>query len=128
MNIQVDFWQLVGLLGAFVASCGAIGFVLLTQIQKGLDQRFTAQEDARATSHTQLATRLDGIEQVNRDETIQWQRVEREFLMFKADLPMKYVMRDDYIRGQTTIEAKLDAIAVKVENTQLRAALNKGGS
>ncbi|WP_219211916.1 hypothetical protein [Variovorax boronicumulans] len=116
MTIQADFWQLVGLLGAFVASLGTIGVLLLKQIQSGLDERFT-----------QLAGRLDGIEQVNRDETIQWQRVEREFLKFQADLPMRYVMRDDYIRGQTTIEAKLDAIAMRVENTQLRAASKSGG-
>ncbi|MCN2262768.1 hypothetical protein MLL02_26285, partial [Escherichia coli] len=30
------------------------------------------------------------------------------FMRFKADLPLNYVRREDYIRGQTVIEAKLD--------------------
>ncbi|WOI46985.1 hypothetical protein [Acidovorax sp. BLS4] len=135
MNIQVDFWQLVGLLVAFLGACGAGGGLLLNQVQKHLDERFAMQEKmreersanqdrAREDQHKQLTARLDGLEQVNRDETLQWQRVEREFLKHMAELPVKYVMRDDYIRGQSIIEAKLDGLAGKLENAQLRAVIN----
>ena len=33
--------------------------------------------------------------------------------------------REDYIRGQSVIESKLDGLALKIENVQLRAV--KGG-
>lgn len=46
--------------------------------------------------------------------------VEREVLELKAQLPEKYVRREDYIRGQTVLESKLDALALKIENMQLR--------
>ncbi|MBN9528233.1 MAG: DUF2730 family protein [Alphaproteobacteria bacterium] len=38
----------------------------------------------------------------------------------RADLPLGYVRREDFIRNQTIIEAKLDALALKLENLQLR--------
>jgi hypothetical protein len=127
MTLQVDFWQLVGLLTGFIAFCGAGGALLLRILGKSLDERFAAQEAARAAAQAQLADRLTSMEQVNRDETIQWQRVERELLELKAELPHRYVMRDDYIRGQSIVEAKLDGLADKIEKAQLRAVI-AGGS
>ena len=133
MTVQVDFWHLVGLLLGFFGACAAAGRLLLSQSQKHLDERFAtlderfaAQEKSRAEGQAQLAGRLDAIEQVNRDETLQWQRVEREMLKFQADLPMRYVMRDDYIRGQTILEAKMDAALAKIDAVQLRAAVTGG--
>lgn len=123
MTLQVDFWQLVGLLVSFITFCGIGGGVMLRLVTGRLDDRFQSQEKSRAEAQQQLSLRLDAIEQVNRDETIQWQRVEREFLKFQADLPLRYVMRDDYIRGQTVIEAKLDGLAGRIENAQLRSML-----
>lgn len=123
MTLQADFWQLVGLLVSFFGFCAGGAALILRLIGKNLDERFANQEKTRAEAQVQLASRLDGIEQVNRDETIQWQRVEREFLKFQADLPLRYVMRDDYIRGQTVIEAKLDGLAGRIENAQLRSML-----
>lgn len=127
MTLQIDFWQLVLLLVAFFGACAGGGKLLLAQTQRHLDDRFQAQEQARASNHTQLSERLDGIEAANREESSQWQRVERDFLRFQAELPVHYVRRDDYIRGQSVIEAKLDGLATKLENAQLRAAIQKNG-
>lgn len=131
MSFREDFWPLVGFIVTVLSAFGGIGFALMRQIQSGLDERFQVQEKTREANHDQvtrnheqITRRLDGIEQVNREETLQWQRVEREMLRFQADLPMKYVMRDDYIRGQTLIEAKLDGLADKIDNRSLRAQLN----
>ncbi|MBJ3229777.1 hypothetical protein JGB83_23460, partial [Salmonella enterica subsp. enterica serovar Stanley] len=43
---------------------------------------------------------------------------EREFLEFRADLPLHYVRREDYLRGQAVLEAKLDALYSKIELIQ----------
>lgn len=126
MMIEVDFWQLVLLLVTFFGACAGAGGLMLRQSQRHLDERFVTQEASRAAGQNELSKRLDGMEQVNREETLQWQRVEREMLKFQADMPMKYVMRDDYIRGQTLIEAKLDGLAGKIDNAALRARLNEG--
>ena len=45
----------------------------------------------------------------------------RELLNLKAEMPVQYVRREDYIRGQSVLEAKLDGLVIKLENVQLRA-------
>ena len=70
----------------------------------------------------ELLGRLDAMEKANKEEASQWQRIERELGQLKADMPLNYVRREDYIRGQSVIEAKLDALASKLETAQLRVA------
>lgn len=98
MTIQVDFWQLVGLLVSFLAFVFASGRLLLSQIDRRLEARFSAVEAAAKNI----------------------QKLERDFLEWKADLPLHYVRREDYVRNQTVIEAKLDALAVRIDNMKLR--------
>lgn len=126
MTLQIDFVWFVGLLLAFFGACAAVGKVLLGQTQRHLDERFSAQEKTRAENHDATGKRLDAIEVAHREESNQWQRVEREMLKFQGDMPMKYVLRDDYIRGQSILEAKLDGLADKIEKAQLRAFINGG--
>lgn len=127
MSLQIDFWQLVLMLCSFFGACAGGGKILLSQTQRHLDDRFKAQEEARSTNHDQVSTRLDAIEQANRDESQQWQRVERELLNLKAEMPLHYVRREDYIRGQSVIEAKLDGLATKLENALLRSVIKGDG-
>lgn len=105
MTVSVDFWQLVGLLIAFFTACAAAGKALLTQTQKHIDER------------------LSSIENASRDDAKQWRIVERELSTLKESLPLHYVRREDYIRGQSVLEAKMDGLAMKIENAQLRGLL-----
>jgi hypothetical protein len=115
----------------------AFGKVLLRQIEKRQSERFSGLDEARKSDNEnwdkriqtldehlgrQLAgfeRRLENIEEEAKD----WARVERDFLSWKAELPMTYVMRDDYVRNQTVIEAKLDSVAVRIENLQLKGVI-----
>ena len=125
MKIDIELWHLVTLLLAFMGCVAAAGKLFLAQLQRHLDDRFKAQDVARSENHQALSRRLDGIESANREEAGQWQRVERELLNFKAEMPVHYVRREDYIRGQSVIEAKLDGLATKIENAQLRALTSR---
>ena len=111
MTLQIDFWQLLGLL---LSGLGALwGVVKMAAAQ--------AQRHQDAT-HAQLITRLDAIEQSNRQEAGNWQRMEREILQLKAELPLNYVRREDYVQAVATIMAKLDAMSMRFENILLRRA------
>ena len=111
VSLTIDFWQLVGLLGSGLG-------VLVAVMKFGVAQ---AQKHQDATL-TQLLSRLDVMEQATKDGGSQWQRIERDLLKLQADMPLHYVRREDYIRGQSVIEAKLDAVASKLETAQLRVA------
>ncbi len=124
MKIEFEVWQLVTLMVMFMGCVAGTAKLFMVQLQRHLDDRFKAQDEARKTNHTAVSDRLDSIERSSREEANQWQRVERELMSLKAEMPLNYVRREDYIRGQSVIEAKLDGLATKLENAQLRMTLN----
>lgn len=135
MQLQIEFWQLVSIAGGCIVFmggiCAALGKALLSQADARLEQRFNsqeqsqavhraAQEQSQAAHRVVLDGRLQAIEHVTREETLLAQRLQTQLLELKAELPIHYVRREDYIRGQTVIEAKLDGLAVRMENMRLR--------
>lgn len=126
MTLQVDLWQLLGLLLGLLATLASLGLgfarMLLSQVEQRLDERFLSLQKARDDSRVVCLNRFSEIDRERREEIAQWQRVERDLLALRAELPLHYVRREDYVRGQTVVEAKLDALALKLENLQLRAS------
>lgn len=126
MTPHLEPWHLVLLALSILGGYWALAKIIGAQFQRGLNDRFAAQDKALEANHRSLAGRLDSIEAVNRADAAQWQRVERELLKLQADMPLHYVRREDYIRGQSVIEAKLDALGSKLEIAQLRAVQSRG--
>jgi len=115
MQIQIDLWELIlslaSLVVAFASLVWLFGTILVKQFRAMLDTRFTAiQSDLtkRAAEDIKVAEQL--------------RQFEKDFLTFQRDLPLQYVRREDYIRGQTVIESKLDAVYSKLEVVQLQGA------
>jgi hypothetical protein len=127
-SFTLELWQVISLVVIITGAMWGLARTMLGQQLSHLDARFTLQDAARDNNHKLLAGRLDTIDQINREEASQWQRLEREFLRMQADMPLHYVRREDYIRGQSVIEAKLDALGSKLEIAQLRAAANQGNN
>ena len=98
MTLQIEAPQLITLVLAFLGLLVGFGKYMLAQIDR----------------------RITGIEQQNRTESEGWKRIERELLELRAELPVQYVRREDYVRGQTVIESKLDSLYSKLETIQLR--------
>lgn len=99
MTLQVEFWTVVSFLLTFMGFVGGLAKWLF--------------------SKTEERQRHDSpLEQALQQSASNWGELEKEFMRFKADLPLNYVRREDYIRGQTVIEAKLDALYNKLEVVQ----------
>lgn len=115
MQVQIEFWQLLGgivaVIVAFTTVTWLFGTLLVRQFKEQLDQRFISiQSDLtkRAAEDAEVAKQL--------------RQFEKDFLTFQRDIPLQYVRREDYIRGQTVIESKLDAVYSKLEVVQLQGA------
>lgn len=106
MKIELELWHLISMLIAFFVCVGAFGRILLGQIDKRLDERFAVQ-----------AALLQGT-------TGKVDKLERDFLEWRAELPIHYVRREDYVRGQSVIEAKLDALYSELKLVQIKGAAN----
>lgn len=100
MNIEIGLGQLIGLATVLAGAFTALGKMLLMQHAKHVDA---------------------ALSEIRQDSN-KWRDLEREYLRFLADLPVQYVRREDYIRGQTVIEAKLDAIASEVKVVQIQGS------
>jgi hypothetical protein len=110
--IQVDIVGLAGsvfgLVAFFIMVVAAMGRLLLSQFERRLDERFAVQETARHEGGVRWQHRFERHEDEQRE-------LERDFLEFRADMPLNYVRREDQIRRDTVIDAKLDAINARLE-------------
>ncbi len=62
--------------------------------------------------------RLAQIEKQISESTKHWQEVERDLLKLRAELPEKYVRREDWIRFAGQIDAKLDTLRAELALTR----------
>lgn len=128
MTVQIEFWQLltflVGLLLSFLTFAFVAGRMLLAQVDQRLDGRFDALEKSREQAGTHWDERFATILEQSQKQGAGLSSLERDFLHFKADLPLQYVRREDYVRGQSVIEAKLDALYSELKVVQIKGANN----
>lgn len=108
MSLQIGLWELAG---AFIG----MAVFFLTAMAGGLKLFFALYEQRMTEKLGHLSSQMDsGASEI--------QRLEREFLKFQADMPLHYVRREDYIRGQSVIESKLDALFNEVKQVQIKGA------
>ena len=119
MTFEMELGQLIGyatgLLGLFATVVTGLVKLLLNQFEKRLADRFASQDVARqaATKHWE-ENFAKVLERQDKDADAV-QQLERTFLRFQAELPLQYVRREDFVRNQTIIEAKIDAVFSKLE-------------
>lgn len=119
MTVQLELWHLITLLLAFFSCVGVFGKVLLSQFEKRLDERFSAQELVRKESQERWDEEFKKIEELARKN-------ERDLLQLRVHLVENFVSRPDHIRGQSVLELKIDGLAKTFENVLLRLGTQKG--
>lgn len=123
MKIEIELWHVITLFLSFFGCVAAFSKVLVDQFEKRLQERFTAQDLARNEGQKAMRDMFSAHLDDERRNTAALQALEREFMGWKADMPLHYVRREDYVRGQVVIEAKLDALYNKLEIVQLKGAM-----
>lgn len=113
MMLQIEFTWLVGLLISFFGVVWVFGKLLLKQIEKRLDERFATQETARTEAQAHWENRFLQLETLAR-------ATDREMLLMRGDLPDKYTRREDTIRNQSVLEARMDALMNEVKMIRIK--------
>ena len=109
MTVQLELWHLLTTLGAFFGFFVAGLRALYTQIDRRLTERFAAQAAAQAEVKQAWERCMGDVAELA-----------RAFLRWQAEMPVQYVRREDHARSQTVVEAKLDAVALHIQNLHLR--------
>lgn len=99
MNITVEFWQVVGLVVTIIGAFFTLAKMLLQGSQRSIDEKFKLMSDHMRSQ----------------DESSR--RLERELMELKVELPRDYVRREDYTQAVAMIMTKLDAMALRVEQS-----------
>jgi len=97
MTIQLEAYQFIMILIAVLSTVVGTVKHLWGQIEKSLGQKFIAVDRELAEVNKEI------------------RGLERRYHELNTHIALHYVAREDYIRGQTIIEAKLDAVAQKIE-------------
>ena len=113
MVIEMTLANVITVAALFIASLWALVKVISGQQERRLSDRFD-----------ELGRSMQTIVKAQENNASATQELERELMKWKADLPLQYVRRDDYIRNQTVIEAKLDAMASMLGTAPKRGNLN----
>ena len=114
MAFQLETYQWVSLLITVISVVVGAVKILWGRIELNLNTNFKTVQSQLEEVSKQAAKSQHDV-----------QELERKFYQFQIDLPHTYVAREDYTRGQTIIEAKLDSLASKIENIQIRQGMNK---
>lgn len=88
MTITVEFWHLVGMLLSFLGCCFGFAKILVAQFQNSMHERYQNQQ--------RVNEKVEDLE--------------RQINNINATLPLNYVLREDYIRGQAILESKMDTL------------------
>jgi hypothetical protein len=113
MKIEIEVWQCFLMLVMFFGAVAAWGKLLFAQFEKRLAERFTSHEELMSRYLSDQGKTMSKV-----------QELERDWLLWRGEMPNQYVRRDDFIRNQTVIEAKLDTISQRVQNIQLTRNVN----
>lgn len=116
-TLQLVFGAVVAI-GVIVGGFWALLMLAMKQFDRRLDDRFRAQDQARLEGRKEHTERLFTLEDRHHE-------LERAHMKLLAELPREYVRREDHIRFETVITAKLDALNAEIrllaERYQLRS-------
>lgn len=123
--MNMEFSQLIGwalsLLGIFATLVFGLFKLLLKQFESRLNERFAAQEVARLEASRHWEENFSKVLERQDKDAEAVQQLEKSFLRWQADLPLHYVRREDWVRNQTILEAKIDRVFTKLEVIQERS-------
>ena len=109
MVFEVTLGNAITLVALAVAAMWAVFKLAGKRQEQRLDDRFDALDKA-----------LGRIAEGQNRNAADMARLERDFLQMKAELPLNYVRREDYVQAVATIMSKLDAISLRFENILLQ--------
>lgn len=95
--IQIPLWQVLVLVSTFLLAFLGFVFAVWKLITSSQDKE---TQEVKKTADQAIVRATDN---------------ERSILQLRAEMPLEYVRREDWIRNQAVIEAKLDALAAKFD-------------
>lgn len=104
MTVELNFGNVLALGTAFVLALWALVKIIARQQESALEHRFKA-----------LIESIQGVSASVAKEQESTQRLERELMQLRAELPRDYVRREDFTRVIASFEIKVDNLRLTIE-------------
>jgi hypothetical protein len=111
MTLEVHLSHVLTFAGLLVVTLGGFMKLLMIAHEQRINERF-AYIDAKFHDMDKRHERHEEARSLHYTD----------FMNFKSELPRQYVPREDYMRNQIVLEAKLDTLSEKFENLSLKVA------
>ena len=92
--------QIAGFVITALGAAATVAVVMAKLIDRWLQERFSNLEE-----------RLKEMHESNQRDLSHWRQVENDLHMLRAEMPHRYVLREDDIRRHTHIHARIDSLA-----------------
>ena len=109
ITFQIEVYHVLTLIATLVGAYWLLVVLIVKQFNAALSTRFEALEASRNETNVRTEDRFDRIEASQKN-------LDRDFLLFKAELPDRYVRREDAIRSEMTLHAKFDGLAARIDS------------
>lgn len=106
----------VGLVASVLGAMWWLAKIIVAQQQKLLAAQFEAQAaqwKAQTDSH---AAKLLELERRIGSETEATRQLQQELHQLRNELPQRFVMREDFVRFSSVVEAKIDRLHEKIDD------------
>ena len=91
--------QIAGFVITALGAAATVAVVMAKLIDRWLQERFSNLEE-----------RLKEMHESNQRDLSHWRQVENDLHMLRAEMPHRYVLREDDIRRHTEIHARIDSL------------------
>ena len=105
MTLTVDFWWLVGFGITEVGAFFALAKMIFSATTQRLDERFERMHAHLSEMHASHKASTDEL-----------RRIDRELMALRAELPEKYVRREDHNKDIASIFVRIDSLSLKLDN------------
>lgn len=115
MQIQVDFWQLVGLGLTVLGSFAGIVKLLMGQYLRNVDQRFVALTEGVEEKFANVAKLIEALSQQGEKYGADVQRLERELAGLRLEMMRDFTRREDFNQAIASIRIAVDNMSLRIE-------------
>ncbi len=106
MTILLEPYQLFMIVATSLAAFFGLGKILAKQVLDNIDIKLSGFTDIKVEL---------------KELSIIANNTERDLLRIKGDIAQQYVRRDDFVRLEAAISAKLDSLAAKIDHLHERS-------
>ncbi len=113
MTFEVTFLELAGLALTLLGGFWGLAKMLINTTSMHLDERFDRLQDNLDDMHTAQSKAADDMH-----------RIDRDVMLLRAELPEKYVRREDHNKDVAMVLVRMDSMSLKLDHYFLKERAN----